>query len=359
MKLETISIKRFRSIENTEVERCGGFNVLIGKNNSGKSNILSTIRTFFDCIEDGNVVTLRPPIGKEIDFFERKTELPIEITLTFRLALAERDALIRDIVTEASQMKNALDGLDPSLRLSVTVCIAPPPAISSYSFVSKIVLGGTIRPGAGQPDPVHTILSLSKETALELYNNLSRVSQSKKRVQGLSKLLKEFEDYGPRVFEEILSDKRRSVRPSGIFDVFPSRFMRSIDEEFRSELDAVVGEVTSYEEFKSAIQALTTRKEKDITQVQGEPLRNKIDTFSGEESSMPTYVQNLLRSVGSMEVLYLQERREPIGKREAAQLLSLKMTRGGPQVLRSIQETVSALLGVQIDAFQSGPPSVS
>jgi putative ATP-dependent endonuclease of OLD family len=55
-------------------------------------------------------------------------------------------------------------------------------------------------------------------------------------------------------------------------------------------------------------------------------------------------------------VLYLRERREPIGQVEAEKLLSLKIRRGGPEVLRGIQETVSALLGVQVDAFQSGPP---
>ena len=121
MKLESVSIERFRSVESSELTNCGGFNVLIGKNNSGKSNILSAIHAFFTCIQGGDVVTLDSPIGQEIDFFEKKTQLPIEITLTFSLSLAERDALIRDIVMDAPQMKNAVDGLDPSLRLSATL----------------------------------------------------------------------------------------------------------------------------------------------------------------------------------------------------------------------------------------------
>jgi hypothetical protein len=54
-----------------------------------------------------------------------------------------------------------------------------------------------------------------------------------------------------------------------------------------------------------------------------------------------------------MKVLHLPERREPIGRKEAEQLLTLKVERGGPQVLRNIQESVTALLGVQIDAFKS------
>ena len=72
MKLETVSIKRFRSIESAQLVNCGGFNVLIGKNNSGKSNILWGIGAFFTCIRDVSVVTLAPPIGQEIDFLRRE-----------------------------------------------------------------------------------------------------------------------------------------------------------------------------------------------------------------------------------------------------------------------------------------------
>lgn len=50
----------------------------------------------------------------------------------------------------------------------------------------------------------------------------------------------------------------------------------------------------------------------------------------------------------------MKEQRKQIGKEEAERLLSLKIQRGGPKVLRNIQETVTALLGVQVDAFQSG-----
>ena len=40
MYLDSIEIKRYRSIENTKLTSCGEFNVLIGKNNSGKSDIV-------------------------------------------------------------------------------------------------------------------------------------------------------------------------------------------------------------------------------------------------------------------------------------------------------------------------------
>jgi putative ATP-dependent endonuclease of the OLD family len=81
-------------------------------------------------------------------------------------------------------------------------------------------------------------------------------------------------------------------------------------------------------------------------------LKNKIETFSGEESIIPNYIINLMHKMSSIEVLRLSERRKQIGKDEAERLLSLKVQRGGTEVLRNIQETVTALLGVQIDAFR-------
>ena len=69
MKLESVVIENFRSIETAKLTKCNGFNVLIGKNNSGKSNILSAINAFFTCIRNGNFVRLNPPIGRDTDFF--------------------------------------------------------------------------------------------------------------------------------------------------------------------------------------------------------------------------------------------------------------------------------------------------
>lgn len=47
MRLESFAIKNYRSIAEVNVEPCGDFNVLIGRNNSGKSNILASIEAFF------------------------------------------------------------------------------------------------------------------------------------------------------------------------------------------------------------------------------------------------------------------------------------------------------------------------
>jgi putative ATP-dependent endonuclease of OLD family len=68
MYLESLNIIRYRSIDNVSLSPCGNLNVLIGKNNAGKSNLLLSIEAFFRCLSP-DIVLIHPSIGDEIDFF--------------------------------------------------------------------------------------------------------------------------------------------------------------------------------------------------------------------------------------------------------------------------------------------------
>lgn len=351
MKLETVRIKRFRSIIDAQLDNCGNLNVLIGKNNSGKSNILSAIYTFFACIRGGSLVTLDPRIGQVIDFNQRDINLPIEFNLAFSMSLAERDALVRNIVTEAPQMRNAVDGIDPSLRLSVTLNITPPP--TRYGVVSRIDLIDSSKRRDDQSKPVLTLLNVSDEAAAELHKNLSNSAQQSADEATLRHMGQDFE------LDDWRMSKDREVRA-----LSPRAFSRRYLEpgtspELANTIETLLRDMASYDEFKRALESVATRVGEEAANIRQAPLTNKIVTFSGEEAAVPKYVQSILRNVSALKVHQLSELRTPIGKREAQQLLSLKVRRGGTAAFRNIQETVSALLGVQIDAFENDSPSTS
>jgi len=340
MKLENAIIKRFRSIEDAELANCGEFNVLIGKNNSGKSSALSAINAFFKCIKNGEVLTLSPNIGKEIDFFNKKTQLPIEINLIFSLELDERDALIRDIVAESPQMKNAVDGINPSLHLSVALVVMPPPF--TFSYIQKMSLGGIPGSGAERFNCEKTILNIDERSALELYENSLRS--------------KELDEISGKLSSLDLDDLRRYLRPE-IHERPPIEYLaRRLGDEIIKILEERVGKQASIEEMKSVIPDLSTSYKEESVSSLNKSLKNKVGTFAGEEASIPRYVKSLLERIGKINVLYLTEKRKQIGKEEAERLLSLKTRRGGFEALKNIQETVSALLGVYVDAFESEPP---
>ena len=340
MFLQSISIRNFRSIEQLRLGNCRELNILIGKNNAGKSNILSAIHAVFVALAGGRIVVPRPEIGREIYFFNKNTQQAIDISLDFSLALAERDALLRDIASEVPHMKNAVDGLDPSLWLSITLSVNAPP--KSYAVVRRIMLARATEMGSQESQPERLILEVGTDAATELSAKASRATQ----LTNDARIIHSIPDRMPSAL----------LRGADREDLAKNYMFRNLTDEVSAEslpkLESVIRAVKEPTDFSREAHALATALEREATEVQREQLKNKIKTFSGEETSVPVYVSNLLDQIGSHNVLYLHERRKPIGKEEAQQLLELKMSRGGPQILRRIQENVAALLGVQIDAFR-------
>jgi len=343
MKLESVAIKGFRSIKSVTLTECGNFNVLIGKNNSGKSSILAAIQVFFTCIREGSVANLNPPIGKDIDFFGRETKEPIEITLVFALTLAERDNLIRDIVIEAPQMKNAVDGIHPSLLLAITVKIMA--GDNPYTYISSVSL---IEPNKSISNSAQerSLFSVNYDTATEMVSQLSRSRRQVKDADALSSLTRLA---GNEEWRRLITRTNSSEKiPSS----FLASFTRDLDRDLRNKVDDLLRDTPLIDDFFREILALAAKMQDEAKTITEEPLKYKVGTFAGDEVSVPQYISNLLRTLSEMSVLNLTERRKDIGKEEAERILSLKTVRGQEGILRSLKETVSSLLGVQIDAFQ-------
>lgn len=353
MRLEAVHIQNFRSIQDVTLEYCGGFNVIVGKNNAGKSNILLSINAFFKCLNKGEPIILDPPIGKSIDHHANLVAEPIKICMLFQLSLAERDNLVQDIVSESPQVKNAIDGIDPDLRLAVTLEINTYP--NAFAYVQKMVLCKSGVP-TSQEKIVRTILEINIEAAKELVDKAKRVQQLEDEAEQLERFIS---DAVRRMDEDDWKRFKADPSPERLFFTLPSRSLRNISSaSLLSKMRKLMESSESKGAFQEAAFSMRDGMKKEAANLQSEPIRHRIDSFSGQETSVPVYALNLIKRVGAMNVLYLTERREQIGKREAAQLLDLKVTRGGPEKLRAIQETVSALLGVEIDAFRAGTVSL-
>ena len=52
MKISSFSVKNYRSIVDAHIVKLKDYNVLIGKNNEGKSNILKALSVCMSCISD-------------------------------------------------------------------------------------------------------------------------------------------------------------------------------------------------------------------------------------------------------------------------------------------------------------------
>ena len=352
MKLEAVNIQNFRSIQVVTIEECGNFNAIIGKNNAGKSNILLAIDAFFKSLKKGEPVVLKLPIGGSIDYYNNLLEKTIKVTVFFQLSLAERDNLIQDIVSESPQVKNSVNGIDSELRLAVALEIVNAP--EPFGYVSRIVLCKPNYSTLVEECVVHTILEIASEAAKELSDKAKRSQELDNEIEILNWIISERfrrldEDdwsrlktntsiFVERLFYSSLMGRSRFSKPTS---------------SLTNKLESLIQAVESKADFPDAVSSLIESLQKEATNLKTGPIRQRINSFSGQETSVPNYALNLMKRIGEINVLYLTERRESIGRREALQLLELKVTRGGPEKLRAIQDTVSALLGVDIDAFRA------
>ena len=72
MIIKSVEVKNFRSIRETSLD-CDNLTAIVGRNGAGKSSFLYAIDTFYD---------IAAPITEE-DFFDRDTDSPIEIRITY------------------------------------------------------------------------------------------------------------------------------------------------------------------------------------------------------------------------------------------------------------------------------------
>jgi putative ATP-dependent endonuclease of the OLD family len=346
MHLETVAVHRFRSIDAVVLDDCGSFNVVIGKNNSGKSNLLLAISAFFGCLRDGIPISITPPMGGKIDFHNKDHSNPISVALTFRLTLAERDGILQDIVAEAPQVKNAVEGLDPELRLRVTVAVAQNPGL--YAYVQRIELCPR---GAApnRPTPGRTILEINAEAASELADKARRAQVREREAKYIVDFLESLPPLDADDWKRFRADVPSRLRPR----YYTRGLANAPTTEIHQKIDDLISSSDTVSGFREAAQALGVSLQEEATDLKTNPLAARLNSFAGQETLVPAYAMQIMSRLADMKVLYLTERRDPIGRTEAAKLLELKVRRGGPEKLRNIRETVTALLGVDIDAFRA------
>jgi hypothetical protein len=298
MKLKSININKFKSIDNATLLNCGEFNVLIGKNNTGKSNILLAIQTFFASISADSVVTVKPPVDKAVDFYEKADTDFIKISSTFILSLVERDSLVQDIITDAPQMRNALEGIDPLLQMIVTLAIRP--SQPTLGFISKI----TIADINGRHERV--ILEIGPESASELYDRYMRERNHRRAIEALNSLMRMDRDEWRFGIQNEAGRPRTSLRPW-----LQRRITPSVSETILSQLP----DTPSFDDFIKTVQGLINKWEEEEPSLHETSLQHRIHTFAGEEASIPSYVFKITRKISDIKVLYLKEQRKQIGKR--------------------------------------------
>jgi len=109
--IKAIHVRNYRSIEDTTVEDWGDLNVFIGKNNAGKSNLLSTISLSIAHLRAAQIVRpWRLPRPRD-QFTDKDPTRFLQIGITFLLPAALNQSLREDLLQVAPQFRNSIDML--------------------------------------------------------------------------------------------------------------------------------------------------------------------------------------------------------------------------------------------------------
>ncbi|MGW0074302.1 ATP-dependent nuclease [Streptomyces cellulosae] len=333
MRLSSIRACGFRSLQDVSLDDCGELNVLIGKNNSGKSNLLSAVRVFFDFFQaSGDVVSISPTVHRETDWHRQSGKRLV--TLDAKLSLNEQEIfnLKEDIALEAQQLRNALFSSSAECGISVRLTFdgrdKPVGYVERVSFFSAN--------GEG-----NDIFAMAEASAAEIALNVRRVTRAREEIEALNVGI-----------EGLREDAFHMAKDVGVSYALRTHRGSLSDSQMRS-LNQIIKNTSSPEEFVQICRSKASQLKTEVEAVERAEIENPVKIFSGESTAVPDYVTKLIARIAGLRVHHLSEQRNPIGAVEARKILKLKTSRGQGEVLKGIQSVVSTLLGVQIDAFSS------
>lgn len=344
MIIRSVHVRHFRSIEAAGLAPCEDLNVLIGKNNAGKSNLLSAISLLLNHLRNGKIAgpwnTQRP----KSEFHQRETQRLARIAAEFVLSPEVNKGLRERLTVEAPHLDRSIEqiGSHDSIVFILAGAFDDP---NSYLFVEQIAVG-KLKPKDGDlPVEGIKLLSITRSTALELFEIVVSAQNLYRELESL---------------EDIRTGRRASMpldyilqQPKDRRSAFLRRSLEYVRPETLRQLDSGMASVNNLDEGVRLLSQIAEDTREKIEAHEKQETKGVISAFAGDIRVPPAYAGWLMEQFGSTPVMHIKEVKQQIGREEAETLLRLKVRRGGPDRLRTVQQTVRALLGVSLDAFES------
>ncbi|HYT43424.1 MAG TPA: AAA family ATPase, partial [Methylomirabilota bacterium] len=100
MLLHSLEIQNFRSLEHIKLDNLQGFNVLIGRNNAGKSSVFQALYDLIGVFLQGRNISLDV-------ITDRDASRPFEVILTFKPSYQERGEFASLLVADVDEPRKA------------------------------------------------------------------------------------------------------------------------------------------------------------------------------------------------------------------------------------------------------------
>lgn len=344
MKIISVYVRHFRSVESAELLRCGGLNVLIGKNNAGKSNLLSAIEHVLSHLKRGAVSAPWAVRRPAEEFTDREQETPILFGMEFELPPEVNDKLRLMLAPSAPHLAKSIEQIKHYSSIAFIIS-ALTGGESPFIYVKEITVGKMkAEPHCLAAEGIR-LLSTSEAVAAELDRNFRSAEQNRKDLAAI---------------EGLVSDRRRLDRrfqrpkddPSILFFDVSAPLLALPRTELAKRVEALYRGAETSEQFLGAIEPVIAEVKAKAEAEANRETNAPIETFAGAAKTPPEYATWLMQRFGGISMLHFEEEKQRIGRSEAESLLQLKIKRGGPERMSAVQAIVRGLLGVHIDAFR-------
>lgn len=343
--IKNIFIRNFRSLERAAIVGCGPLNVLIGKNNAGKSSALVAIPTLFEHLSTGRIVSSWKAERYSEQFTHRERDRVLQFGVELALGEGARAALCDQLRSTAPNLAKSIDQLNAETSVSFILRNEYDGRLA-YQYLESISVGA-IDNSSNLLAPASTVLlATPKASARQLFQNYQSSEALRQKIAAIKRLVES--DRFP--LAAYFGDKRG----------YPARYL--VDQAFsdesvptvalRRDLTTLLETTDSLESLRAKTSAEVALATEEIDRIAKTEIETPLTSYTGEVRVPPAYIEELCKAFGATPILRVGERKQPIGKKEASRLLQLKVKRGGPERLQVVQQTVRALLGVSLDAFQ-------
>lgn len=346
MKIISVHARNFRSLKSVDVNGFGPLNVFIGKNNSGKSNILSVIEALLSHLATGAIANAWRVNRTADEFFMKNVDAEMRVGVEMEFSEESNKKLRTSLAAISPNIENTLRILENERTISFVVrfdCSGHP-----HQYIEHIALGGLAGDDL-KPSGI-SLLNVSVEAAREIFNLQTELSSMEIEKRIYEAALVDGKDYIGRTPERAAPIRYiadRIIESAGIkrTDVSPETHQRLRD---------LISNNKTIVEFNQIASAQLAQIQERIEEIQQIELSASMTSYTGQTRRIPDFLEELLKNCAGGNLLHLMERKEPVGIIEAKQLLDLKVQRGGHKQLLAVQGVVQALLGVSVDAFREG-----
>jgi putative ATP-dependent endonuclease of OLD family len=333
-------------LEIASVLECGPLNVLIGKNNAGKSTILAAIPVIFEHLATGLIARSWLVDRPAEQFTHRDRSKNLQIGVELHMTPEIRSMICDSLLEAAPQLGKSIEQLNHEQTISFIFSFRFD-GRRAYQYIESISFGALMADEGSLKPSSNVLLFTPLISSQQLFENHEEVTGLNGMI-AVAERVSKLESY---VLSSYFSDRKQYGGARFLLD------RTGIESEVltparRRELSAILDSADGLETLRTKIAGLIASSNEQIEAITRSEISTPLTSYTGDVKVQPIYIRELCKRYGEVPILKLGERKQPIGRKEAARLLQLKVKRGGPERLQVVQQTVKSLLGVSLDAFQ-------